>query len=369
MDPHVAIIVHRGQLQTVGMQVHIACRIGQLEPVELLVTVRPPEQKITATASARSNSQRSVIEPRQLPADSLDSTSGLGANLLVRLHVEQQSDRFVDSSQWVGRLVQSACCQVLVVRADGQSTDTPVTDTLGVVGQQDLTTLELPLELPVSNRPFPDIAALVARIHRLPVRMQERAVDIQLVTAEGPNQFAVGGVPQLDQPVVASRSERLTVGRNREVANPALVGHDGSDGLGLFGHCVPEDQLVVAAGGDHRAAVVQENDVSHPTVVRLPFDFLARRDLPPLQGVVLAAGEHILPVGRKAAGNQRAAMLPLVSNVDFLGICLGGGHIEDVLVGKELSLAKQGRDPGTGLAPAISPWPVNPASGSPRSIR
>ena len=56
--------------------------------------------------------------------------------------------------------------------------------------------------------------------------MEQRAVDVGLVARKRADRPAVGGVPQLDQVVVAAGGQQLAVGADRDGANPSLVSLD-----------------------------------------------------------------------------------------------------------------------------------------------
>ena len=115
----VFVVVRRGNLQSVGMKVHIAGKAGQFESMVIFLGVWLPEQQKSAIATAAESHDGPVTQPPQPPDDALGDS--FGDQLLFQLlsfQIKQEHERFMDGTQWVCCFVKTACREPFAIGTD-----------------------------------------------------------------------------------------------------------------------------------------------------------------------------------------------------------------------------------------------------------
>ena len=151
---------------------------------------------------------------------------------LLRFPIEQQHERLVHGAERIGGFVQSAGSEPFAIGTDGQRTNAAVVDLLAAfVGVQRLG-VECAHDFAGRDFPLLEDAHQVAAEQELTLRVKQDAVDVPLVAGKLAHEFAVGGVPEPNDIVVAARGDERAVRADVERADPTFVGFDRADRFG-----------------------------------------------------------------------------------------------------------------------------------------
>ncbi len=168
--------------EAIGREVHVAGDVGELHAVEGLFFAGLPEEEDAAARAARGTHQRAVGQVSESPEDAAgDSVGDLRDGTFRILPVEEADERLVDGAERIARLVESAGCKVLVIRADGDSADPAEMDPLPAFVRMQGRGIERPDLFLTRDVPLPERAQEVACEEELADRMKLHAIDVELV--------------------------------------------------------------------------------------------------------------------------------------------------------------------------------------------
>src|SRR5262245_39037354 len=206
------------------MKVEFPDGVGQLERVErLLLVLQVPEEQMAAPAASGTGDEKAFGMEAGAPRHALVPRQRVAHQQLSGLPLEPQDERLVHRAEGILGLVQSRAGEMLSVRAEREAPHAAEVHPLALVVGPERLRVERPHPLARSGLPLVNQPAQLAREDELPGGMEEDAVDVALVTDEGPEQRAGRQVPELHGAVVAGAREDFAVGTDRQGADPAVM--------------------------------------------------------------------------------------------------------------------------------------------------
>ena len=90
-----------------------------------------------------------------------------------------------------------------------------------------------------------------------------------------PDQLPICHIPEFDEAIIATASQKIPIRTNLNCAYPALVSSNLAYGLGFLSNNRPPYQSIIKAAGHQRLTILGKRQATHPGIVSREGDLAA----------------------------------------------------------------------------------------------